>query len=223
MVTIKDINFEVEITKKRIKNIYLRLEGNLIKATCPKYVPNYEVYKFIENRSSWIYRVYMYNLSRPKNRYMYKDEDYFYIFGKQYKLIRTIGKKKVNIIDDCIYFVYKDDSYDGIKALYKELDKLLLKKAKEYFDKYQNMLLDYGYNDYPSINARIMTSKWGVCYTKNNKINISSYLIHYPEKCLEYIMVHEMTHFIVPNHSKRFYEIVANNMPDYETVNNLLK
>ena len=223
MVTIKDINFEVDITKKRIKNIYLRLEGNLIKATCPKYVPNYEVYKFIENRSSWIYRVYMYNLSRPKNRYMYKDEDYFYIFGKQYNLIRTIGKKKVNIIDDCIYFVYKDDSYDGIKALYKELDKLLLKKAKEYFDKYQNMLLDYGYNDYPSINARIMTSKWGVCYTKNNKINISSYLIHYPEKCLEYIMVHEMTHFIVPNHSKRFYEIVANNMPDYETANNLLK
>ena len=75
----------------------------------------------------------------------------------------------------------------------------------------------------PELKCRIMTSKWGVCYTRKNKITVSSYLIHYPLQCLEYIMVHEMTHFIVPNHSKRFYEVVANHMPDYKSASNRLK
>ena len=223
MVEIKGIKFEVEITKKRIKNIYLKLNGNKIIASCPYYVPQYEVYKFIESKKSWIYKVYNYYLNRPKNTLMYTGGNTFYIFGKEYSLIRSMGRKKISIINDTIYFSYKDDSDDGIKALYKFLDKTLLNKAQEYFNKYRNILLDYGYNDVPIIGARIMTSKWGVCYTRKNKINVSSYLIHYPEQCLEYIMVHEMTHFIVPNHSSRFYEIVSNNMPNYKEVNKLLK
>ena len=223
MVEIKGVKFDVEITKKRIKNIYLKVEGNKINASCPYYVAQYEVYKFIEAKSNWIYKVYKYNQSRPRNTFVYRGGDVFYVFGKAYKLVRTIGRKKVSIVNDTIYFTYKDDSFDGIKALYKELDRMLLSLAREYFNKYRRVLLDYGYIDEPIINARIMTSKWGVCYTRNNRINISSYLIHYPYICLEYIMIHEMTHFIVPNHSKRFYEIIANNMPDYNSANDLLR
>ena len=223
MVEIKGIKFNVEITKKRIRNIYLKVDGETIKASCPYYVPQYEVYKFIETKRNWIYKAYEYNCNRAKYTLMYRGGDMFCIFGKPYKLIRNIGRKKVNVTEDTIYFTYKDDSFDGIKALYKYFDNVLLNKAKEYFDNHKNMLDDYGYLNMPDINARIMTSKWGVCYTRNNKITISSYLIHYPYVCLEYIMVHEMTHFIVPNHSKRFYEIVANNMPNYKDANNLLR
>ena len=126
MVEIKGIKFEVSITKKKIKNIYLRIEGNKIYASCPYYVPQYEVYKFIEAKKAWIYKVYNYYQTRPKNILMYSGGDSFYIFGKEYKLIRTIGRKKISIIDNTIYFTYKDDSEDGIKALYKYLDKVLL-------------------------------------------------------------------------------------------------
>lgn len=223
MVEIKGIKFEVEITKKKIRNIYLRVNGNKIDASCPYYVPKYEVYKFIDTRRDWIYRVYQFNENRPKNLYLYRGGDVFYVFGKAYKLVRTVGRKKISVIGDTIYFTYKDDSIDGIKALYKYFDSALLAKANEYLKQYRPLLLDYGYNNEPVLNARIMTSKWGVCYTRNNKINISSYLIHYPYECLQYIMVHELTHFIIPNHSKRFYEIIANNMPDYKKADSLLK
>lgn len=223
MVEIKGIRFSVEITKKKIRNMYLRVEGNKIVASCPYYVPKYEIYKMIESKKDWIYAVYNRSLNKPKNKYMYCGTDTFYIFGKEYKLIRNIGKKKIEIINDTIYFTYKDESNDSIKALYKHLDNELLNKARDYFNKHRWVLLDYGYNNTPEIKARLMTSKWGVCYTRNNKINISSYLIHYPLECLEYIMLHEMIHFIIPNHSKRFYEIVSNNMPNYKEVNNILR
>ena len=223
MVEIKGIRFDVEITKKKIRNIYLKVDGNKIYASCPYYVANYEVYNFIESKKSWIYRVYQYSLISPKYRYAYRGGDTFYIFGEEHKLVRNIGRKKISIDQKTIYFTYKDDSLDGIKALYKYLDRILLNKAKEYLDKYRNVLLDYGYIDEPVLNARIMTSKWGVCYTRNNKININSNLIHYPLVCLEYIMIHELTHFIIPNHSKRFYEIIMNNMPNYKEANSFLK
>ena len=223
MIEVKGIKFEVTITKKKIKNIYLRLEGNVINASCPYYVPNYEVYKFIESKKSWIYNVYLYNMNKPKNRYLYRGGDVFFIFGEEYILNRNIGKTKVNIVDKNIYFTYKDNSDNAIKALYKQLDSMLLNKAMDYFKAHSKMLEDYGYINVPEIKARIMTSKWGVCYTRNNKITINSYLIHYPLDCLEYIMVHEMTHFIIPNHSKRFYEIVSNNMPNYKQADSKLK
>lgn len=223
MIEVNGIRFEVTITRKKIKNIYLRLESNIVHASCPYYVPNYEVYKFIESKKNWLYKVYQYNNNRPKNTYIYSGGDTFKIFDQDYKLVRSIGRFKVNVIDNCIYFSYKDDSQDGIKALYKYLDRMLLNKVNEYFNKYRNLLIDYGYIDEPEFKARIMTSKWGVCYTRNNKITVNSYLIHYPYVCLEYIVIHELTHFIIPNHSKRFYEIIANNMPNYEEANRLLR
>ena len=122
-----------------------------------------------------------------------------------------------------IFLSYKDDSDEGIRYLYKYLDKQLLVKAEEYLDLYLPFLKDYGYRQIPELKARVMTSRWGVCYTRKNKITISSYLIHYPLECLQYIMIHEMTHFIVPNHSKRFYELVSLNMPDYKTASNRLR
>ncbi|MBQ6149326.1 MAG: M48 family metallopeptidase, partial [Oscillospiraceae bacterium] len=94
---------------------------------------------------------------------------------------------------------------------------------KEYLDRHIDLLEEYGYEQMPELKARIMTSRWGVCYTRKNSICISSYLIHYPEECLEYIMIHEMTHFIVPNHSKRFYRIVSSRMPDYKKALEKLK
>lgn len=223
MVQIKDVQFEVNIEKKRIRNTYLRVEGNVINVTCPYYVNDYEVYKFIETKKNWIYRVYQYNDNKIKRSLKYNGGDCFYIHGEKYNLVKSIGRKNVKLIENTIFFTYKDESVDSIKALYKYLDNKLLIRAKEYLEKYRYILLDYGYNDMPELKARIMSSKWGVCYTRKNQIVISSYLINYPLEALEYIIIHELVHFIVPNHSKRFYEIIKNNMPNYKEANNLLK
>ena len=199
MIEIKGIRFEVEITHKRIKNLYLRLKGNRIMASAPLRMPDYEVYRFIESKRDWIFRAYDQMKYKERISNLYRGGEYFYLFDEPYRLVRQIGRSNVSIQDKTIFLRYKDDSDDGIHYLYKVLDKRLLMKC------------------------RIMKSKWGVCYTKKNSITISSYLIHYPLYCLEYIMVHEMTHFIVPNHSKRFYEVVVNNMPDYKRAVKRLK
>lgn len=223
MVEIKGIQFNVVINRKKIKNLYLKVNGTTIEASAPTYMLDYEVYKFIETKRDWIYKVYNYNQYKSRTTLMYRGGDYFYIFNQQYELIMNeASRSSYKIIDDKIYLNYSNRE-TAIEYLYKSLDKMLLIKANEYLDKYMYMLVDYGYKYTPEIHARIMKSKWGVCYTRKNRINISSYLIHYPLDCLEYIIVHELTHFIVPNHSRRFYEIVERNMPNYKVSNSKLK
>ena len=223
MIEIKGVRFDVRIVHKRIRNLYLRLDGNTILASAPILMPDFEVYRFIDRKRNWIYRTYDRMTWLERTTMKYHGGDIFYLFRKPYRLVRTVGKKNVSIGDDRIVLSYKDDSEDGIRYLYKHLDKILLEEAEGYLRQYRGFLIDYGYLQEPELKARVMTSKWGVCFTRKNRITISSYLIHYPLECLEYIMVHEMTHFIVPNHSRRFYEIVAKNMPEYKKAAELLK
>lgn len=56
---------------------------------------------------------------------------------------------------------------------------------------------------------RDLTSRWGSCTPSTGHISINIRLAAYPPICLEYVVVHELTHFIVPSHSKRFHLHVA--------------
>ena len=223
MIEIKGVRFEVKIVHKAIRNLYLRLNDEQILATAPFLMPDFEVYRFIERKRDWIYRTYERMKRKEAASRIYNGSDVFYIYDVPYRLVRSKGKSSAVIGDRAVFLTYKDDGEDAIRYLYKKTDKDLLAKAEYYMNRHLPFLRDYGYDLTPELKCRVMTSKWGVCYTKKNRITISSYLFHYPLECLEYIIVHEMTHFIVPNHSRRFYELVAGRMPDYKNAQKRLK
>ena len=226
MIEIKGIRFKVEIERKWIKNMYLRIKGDTIYVSAPKLTPDHLVYRFIESKRSWIYDAYTRLNEREMNSRTYHGGDVFYLFDEPYRLVyQESARKSVQIKDHTIYLHGReDDRENALKYLYKQLDKQLLEQAERYLQDYrESILISYGYQQMPELRARPMTSRWGVCYTRKNRISINSYLIHYPLECLEYIMVHEMTHFIIPNHSKRFYQIVGSNLPDYKQIRKKLR
>ena len=75
----------------------------------------------------------------------------------------------------------------------------------------------------PVITVRDMRSRWGSCTPSKGTIRISSRLIHYPEECLQYVLLHEYAHLLQANHSRAFYKIVQTYMPDYKEREKLLK
>lgn len=68
-----------------------------------------------------------------------------------------------------------------------------------------------------------MTSRWGSCHIAKGKIVMNSRLALYPEVCAAYVFIHEYAHFIVPNHSKDFYAVLEELMPDYKICIDMLK
>ena len=62
---------------------------------------------------------------------------------------------------------------------------------------------------YPEIKFRKMVSRWGSCHTKKGILTFSTNLMYAPAECIEYVVWHEFTHFLQPNHSTRFYDELA--------------
>lgn len=59
---------------------------------------------------------------------------------------------------------------------------------------------------YPDIKFKKMVSRWGSCHVKRNILTFNINLMYAPLRCVEYVVFHEFTHFLVPNHSAKFYD-----------------
>ena len=65
-------------------------------------------------------------------------------------------------------------------------------------------------------------TRFGSCSSKNN-LCFSLYLMAYPDRAIDYVVVHELAHIRQKNHSPAFYAEVAKVMPDYKERVKLLK
>ena len=63
---------------------------------------------------------------------------------------------------------------------------------------------------------RNMKSRWGSCQPTTGRICINVRLALYPPECLEYVVVHELCHLLVPGHGPEFKELMTRVMPDWK-------
>ena len=214
MVKVGERYFELKVTRKNMKNIYLRLRNETLEVTCPKWVSNDDVLRFIKNKEEWILKV----VDKKSDSKLVVD-DHIYYLGKKYHLNVVQGKSRVSVNgDELTVYSCKTDMEEVLKTFYKEGSKKLLSLVKEKETKYLSIINDYVYRLNPDYKFRILKSAWGINYPKKNLITINEKLIHFDEKYLEAVLWHEILHFIIPNHSKRFHEILSYHMPEYNTL-----
>ncbi len=73
-----------------------------------------------------------------------------------------------------------------------------------------------------SIIIKTQKSRWGSCGIHND-IHINWLLMMAPASVLEYVVVHELCHIQVRNHSARFWRLVAEHLPNYQHSQHWLK
>ena len=71
------------------------------------------------------------------------------------------------------------------------------------------------YKKYIINRVKYNTSNWGSCSVSGN-INLSTRTLLLPLPMLDYVIVHELSHLVEMNHSKRFWDVVEKVMPDYQ-------
>ncbi len=92
-----------------------------------------------------------------------------------------------------------------------ELIDIILNLCKEIYPYFKNLGVKY-----PQIKFRLMVSQWGNCHFRKGILTFNKYLAFAPLECIEYVVAHEFTHFIHPNHSKDFYNELSKVMPDWK-------
>lgn len=216
----------VQITYKKMKNIVLKVSenGNLY-ISCPFHTKDSTIQEFLASKEKWIIKAF--KRQEHKQTYIQPGSDFKTAvwFGKTYSVrceqddfdTMTFEKDeivfKAKIIDE---MTIESLFYQSAgNALIREISKIRDVLDKEICDTYQKK--------HPSITIKYMTSRWGSCNPHNSRISISVRLIHYPIECLKYVMVHEYAHLLVPNHSKAFYDVVKQIMPNYKEIERILK
>lgn len=92
-----------------------------------------------------------------------------------------------------------------------EVKELILRLCREVYPYYESLGIKY-----PEIKFRKMISRWGSCHTKKYILTFNINLMYAPIECIEYVVLHEFTHFLQPNHSKLFYAELAKTCPDWK-------
>ena len=202
-------NLEIVITRKRNqKNTYLRVKNDLkLYINTPLFTSDREIKKIINENYTSI--INMYNKMKTK---VDINNDFYYL-GNKYDIVNTntkdviIGENKIYIPSDL------------------DINKWFVKQASVLFKE----RLDYWYNNftyeipYPTLTIRKMTSRWGVCNSKLKKVTLNLELIKKDIECLDYVIVHELSHFIEMNHSNKFWKVVGENYPNYKEIRRIMK
>lgn len=209
-IEINNEEYNVIIDRKRsTRNTYVRVKDDLnIYVTCNILTSDRFIINLINSKEKQMLKM----INQAKKRK--KKEESFYYLGKKYDLVYlntkgiTFGEEKVFVNPDF------------------DLEKWYKKEASKVF----GMELDKMYNSfiykipYPSgLTIRKMKTRWGVCNVRSHKITLNLELIKKPIECLDYVIVHELSHLLYANHSKDFWECVGNNFKDYKKIRKELK
>lgn len=203
------------LVTKQVKNINMRIssKGEVVVSANP-FVPMDKIDDFVSSKVFWIVK-HQKSMQERSQKSMI-DDKHIVLFGNSLKIRKTTGKYNHVSYDKDTLYVQCREQADPEKVIRQFLDKLcrdvFLDIATLTFRSLSNYHLEF-----PDVKIRDMKSRWGSCTPTKNSITLNRKLIHYPFEFIEYVVLHEFVHFIQPNHSKAFYNIIENYMPDYKT------
>lgn len=214
---------EYQLTRKKVKNINLRVKPDgQVFVSASESVPVDFIDNFVKDKQEYIFRA----LSKyeENRKYVsialrqYVSGESFDILGKSLRL-KVIQGKQESVITDGVFIFLTVGNKDNHKRKESLMNSWLKEMQTGTFNQISREIYQIfkKYDvEYPTVKVRYMTSRWGSCQPKRGVITLNSKLIEAPRNCIEYVVLHEFTHFIHPNHSKKFYDFVAMLMPDWK-------
>lgn len=217
--------FEVAVEYKDIKNIYLRLvSSHQLKITCSPLISKSYILSFIEGKEDWILE----SIKKLNNRQLITkmaivDHKVYYL-GQAYPIIwKYSERRKIKKIDNIYYLEGPlSDESSLLRQFYEFHKEDVLKIMFSLRDKYDRIIQDYQL-ELPLLKVKYLTGRHGQCVVNKKEITLSSRMIHFDIQCIDYVLWHEYCHLIVPNHSKRFYQVLENKMPQYKSIKDMIR
>ncbi len=158
---------------------------------------------------------------KGKGSKTYQDNEILNLRGKEYTVRflcsnqnRTSVRLKENTVLFNIPSILKEE-------LRKKHISLLLSRlmAKENLVSIQQkvQLLNQNYFNFKlgDVALKYNISNWGSCSPEGN-IHLSTRLLFAPEEVIDYVCIHELAHLKEKNHSKNFWSLVKQAIPDYK-------
>ena len=209
----------VSIVRKAIRNLHLGVypPDGRIRVAAPLAVSDAAVRVAVIGKLPWIkrQRASFEHQARESQREMVSGESHYYR-GRRYRLdvVETQTLPRVELRGQRAMVLHvrpdwtADDREHLLQRWYRErLRELVTRLLDKWQDELGVTLCEWG--------IKRMKTKWGSCNPKAGRIWLNLELIKKPPACLEYVLVHELTHLLIRNHDERFLALMDRHLPTW--------
>ena len=204
------------LERKRVKNVNLRVRGGEVFVSAPRWVPSAMIEGFLRERADFILGA----LERTERTPFPPCEDGAPLpwRGRTLTLALGRGSRSSARVEGGVLRLCVRDAQDS-EGVRRALDRWYRAESEaqclEAFDRLYPQFAALGVPR-PEIRMRAMRSCWGNCRPAKKVVTFNARLAAVPEDCVEYVVAHELTHFLHADHSPAFYAALARAIPDWK-------
>lgn len=216
------IDCDVRRSSRRSNNsvaIHVEPDGRVL-IEAPLHATASEIRSAASRRVAWIYRRLAETEERRRGvapREYVSGETVFYL-GRRFRLkvFTSDSVASSRIRSGYLEVTVRDRSPELVRA---ELEKWYRYRAKEVLPQRLYRMSDRlkWVATAPQVSIRPMSRQWGSC-SPLGRISLNVALIRVPPECIDYVLLHELTHLREHNHGPEFYRILSRHLPDWKRV-----
>ena len=219
-VIVKGKILPVAVSLKKMKQVRLKVfPSGEIKLSAPIGTPDEWVAEYLTSKTPWIEeKLELFVQTRAVEK-----EEHFVsgsstrILGRQLTIQVHEARRKQIVREDSVLHVFTPETDQ--KKIDNQVNNWWQKTAKQHFqevlDKMYPIIEKHGVVR-PAVCVKKMTTLWGSCSRRTQRINLNFYLYKASVPCVEYVILHELAHFLYPYHNKDFYDFITIHMPDWQ-------
>ena len=203
-----------ELTRKAVKNLNFRLlPGGELAVSAPRGVLPEQVDALVRQKADWVEQA----RRRQETRRTAADSQGVWLLGKRLRLTVVPGERDgfaagVGVL--ILTLRPGDDQEERRLALVKAF---LEQEGREVLPaslcRMHRLVEPLGV-PFPKMTTRWAVARWGSCAHREGRISINKALVCVPPSCVDYVMLHELVHFLHPDHSPAFHARMAALLPD---------
>ncbi len=201
------------LVRSRRKTIALVVERDgRLTVRAPLKMPEAHIRDFVEQHTDWIAkyqkRAQQHALPPPKQ---YKDGEGFSYLGQVYPLAIVPRQRTSLTFDRSAFRLAKSALPKAMEAFVRWYKK----QALELFAQRAEFLAKRHGFTYQKIRISSARTRWGSCSSKGT-LSFTYRLVMAPPEVVDYVIIHELVHTKIKNHSKTFWARVGEIMPGYK-------
>ncbi|MBQ9430561.1 MAG: M48 family metallopeptidase [Kiritimatiellae bacterium] len=225
---------EIEIERKKIKHTHLAVypPDARVHISVPEDLDERDIRSYVASKLAWIREQRRAILALPRQaKREYVSGESIYALGRRYRLwvVETSSQaakrrtqlaaksKAPTLVEGVIAYGTRLTLHVRAGTSRRHRERLVESWQRELLgefikDKISNWCKKLG-REVPLVEVRKMKTRWASCIQSKGKIAFNVGLARVPPHCIEYVIVHELTHFEVDNHSRAFVKLMNERIP----------
>jgi hypothetical protein len=229
-ISVEDIGQVKLVKNKRSKQLRITVKpSGEVRVSMPWYASYESGISFLMKRKEWVLDTLAHYQNHPLRQNSFQPGVLFQTRYKTYEL--AVSKRTGNRLiitfpeNRCVLEFPENRSPDsqGLQeAITNVLTELLRKEARLYLPKRTKELAEQLHFRYNRVFIKNNKSNWGSCSSLGN-INLNLHLMRLPDPFIDFVIVHELVHTVIPNHGQEFKAAMQRFFPEAKTMEKELK